>query len=113
MAKRQPARGATHAKGLGWRHRQQAEALKRQHRDGVDTCWWCGEVMWLAQGLSADHSTPRSVAGPFHPADRLLHRDCNSARGSGENDDQRPALTGKPVKRESVDLGRRLMRWPI
>jgi hypothetical protein len=112
MPKKQPARGATHRAGLGWRHRQQVEALKRQHVEGSE-CWWCGEPMFIAQGLSGDHSVPRSVAGPFHPCDRLLHKPCNSARGNGDRDDQRPAITGKPVKRESVDLGRRLMRWPV
>jgi hypothetical protein len=66
--------------------------------------------MYLAQGLSADHSVPRSVGGTT--ADRLLHSWCNSERGDGSRDHLRPALTGKRSTRDGVDLGRRVMAWP-
>jgi hypothetical protein len=109
MASRKPPPSA---RGLGWRHRQQVAALKRQHRDGVDKCAWCGEVMWLSQGLAGDHELARTNGGML--ATRLLHNACNSARGSGDHDDQAPALTGVPMKRDTtVDLGRRIMSWPI
>ncbi len=105
-------RGTTTARGLGWRHQQQAAALKRRHVDGTP-CWWCGEPMYLAQGLHADHSIPRSQGGSI--ADRLVHGSCNLERGDGRNDHRRPALTGQPVndrKRLPVDLGKLVMPWP-
>lgn len=95
-------RGATHAprstpkttteKGLGWDHQQVAKELKRVHVEGT-ICWWCGEPMYLSQGLAADHSKARAKGGT--KADRLLHGPCNSARGKGERDHLRPALKGK------------------
>lgn len=113
MSTRKPARGKTHLSGLGWRHQQQVRELKRLHIEGTP-CWWCGEPMFLAQGLHGDHSTPRAVGGPHQLADRLLHGGgCNEERGDGSRDHLRPALTGRPLKREAVDLGRRLMAWPI
>lgn len=107
----------TTQRGLGYRHRQQVEYLKTHvHREG-DICWWCGEPMYLAQGLQGDHSTPRAIAGPNQLADRLLHGPCNAARGDGSRDDQRPALTGRRTTHPSADhanteLGTLTMRWP-
>ena len=99
----------TTARGLGQRHKQQAAHLKRHHVDGTP-CWWCAEPMYLAQGLAADHSVPRSQGGTL--ADRLLHSWCNNQRGDGHRDHERPALTGRKPTREAIDLGRRVMRWP-
>jgi len=38
--------------------------------------------MWRAQGLQADHSRPRAIAGPHRLADRLVHGWCNSSAGA-------------------------------
>ncbi len=81
--------GETTARGLGWPHRQRRGALLRMHIDG-SLCWWCGLPMFKRQGLAADHSRPRARGG--RQADRLLHGPCNSARGDGSRDNDRPAL---------------------
>ena len=104
-------RRTTTQRGLGYRHKKQVEHLKSVHIDGTP-CWWCGEPMFLSQPLSGDHSVPRAIAGPNALADRLLHGPCNSDRGDGSRDDQRPALTGKRRAAGGVDLGRRVMAWP-
>jgi hypothetical protein len=67
--------------------------------------------MFITQGLSGDHSTPRAIAGPANLADRLLHGLCNSERGDGSRDHLRPALTGRTTRRQAPDLGRLAMRW--
>ncbi|PQM45676.1 hypothetical protein C1Y40_04120 [Mycobacterium talmoniae] len=102
-------RRSTVQRGLGYRHKQQVAALKRQHIEGTP-CWWCGEPMYLAQGLAGDHSIPRAVGGTV--ADRLLHGPCNSERGDGSRDHLRPALTGKRTDPQVVDLGTLVLRWP-
>lgn len=103
-------RRTTTQRGLGHRHKQQVEHLKRQHIEGTP-CWWCGQPMYLAQGLSGDHSIPRSAGGTL--ADRLLHATCNTERGDGSRDHQRPALTGQPRhKHTGDDLGTRALAWP-
>jgi len=99
----------TTQRGLGHRHKQQVAQLKRDHIEGTP-CWWCGEPMYLSQGLSGDHSQPRSSGGVL--ADRLLHGPCNSERGDGSRDHLRPALTGKRASRELVDVGPRALQWP-
>lgn len=99
----------TTQRGLGYRHKQQVAHLKRQHIEGT-MCWWCGEPMYLAQGLSGDHSIPRSAGGTL--ADRLLHSLCNTERGDGSRDDQRPAITGRATQPNSADVGHRAMAWP-
>ncbi|MDQ0283773.1 hypothetical protein [Rhodococcoides fascians] len=91
-AARPPTPKTTTEKGLGWDHQQVAKELKRTHIEGT-ICWWCGEPMYLSQGLAADHSKARAKGGT--KADRLLHGPCNSARGKGERDHTRPALKGK------------------
>lgn len=101
-------RRTTTQRNLGHRHKQQAAHLKRNHIEGTP-CWWCDEPMFLAQGLQADHSVPRSQGGQL--ADRLLHGWCNAERGDGSRDHQRPALTGKRATRNTVDLGHRTMVW--
>ena len=87
----------TTQKGLGRGHQRQRERLMRQHKDG-DVCWWCGRPMFKDKtrnfdglALAADHTLARANGGIL--ADRLLHGSCNSARGDGSRDDQRPALT--------------------
>jgi hypothetical protein len=45
------------------------------------------------QQLDGDHSIARSRGGTV--ADRLLHAECNRARGDGSRDAQRPAVTGR------------------
>ncbi|PPJ31899.1 hypothetical protein C5E45_32940 [Nocardia nova] len=112
-------RRTTTQRGLGWKHRQQVASLFARHVDGTP-CWWCAQPMWRkpernwdnAQ-LEGDHSKARSQGGTR--ADRLLHSTCNRSRGAGDHDDQRPALTGKPMtKRDPSDerLGHRAMAWP-
>lgn len=102
-------RKTTTQRGLGHRHRMQVERLKQQHIEGTP-CWWCGEPMYLAQGLAGDHSTPRAHGGVL--ADRLLHGPCNSERGDGSRDTQRPAIVGARMKPKPVELGPLVMRWP-
>jgi hypothetical protein len=105
-------RRTTTQRGLGWRHKQQVAQLKQRHVDGTP-CWWCGQPMFLAQGLVGDHSIPRAAGGII--ADRLLHSACNAARGDGSRDHNRPALTPQPqprTRRDHADLGHRAMLWP-
>ncbi|VFA94761.1 Uncharacterised protein [Nocardia farcinica] len=83
-------RRTTTQKGLGWRHQQQRKRLLAQLRDG-EPCWWCGLPMYRVQALAADHSKARAHGGQH--ADRLLHDKCNKARGAGDRDHLRPALT--------------------
>ncbi|UVO12825.1 hypothetical protein NM962_01250 [Mycobacterium sp. SVM_VP21] len=104
-----PNKRTTKEKGLGNRHRLQVEYLKSVHVEGT-ICWWCGEPMFLAQGLSGDHSIPRSQGGTV--ADRLLHGPCNSERGDGRRDHLRPALVGRRPPTNLDELGTLVMRWP-
>lgn len=99
----------TTQRGLGYRHKQQVAHLKRVHVDGSG-CWWCGEPMFLTQGLAGDHSVPRSAGGVI--ADRLLHGPCNSERGDGSRDHLRPVMTGRRDMPQHPDLGVLAMRWP-
>ncbi|MFI8773747.1 hypothetical protein ACIGKQ_16475 [Gordonia sp. NPDC062954] len=111
-------RKSTTARGLGWTHQQNATRLRRRHIDGTP-CWWCNRPMYLerernfdGQPLGADHSTARSRGG--HTADRLLHQTCNSQRGDGSRDHQRPALTGHtPQPAGPTDIGHLAIDcWP-
>lgn len=109
------ARSTTAARGLGHAHKVRALQLKRDHVEGT-LCWWCGEPMYLAQGLHADHSTSRAAAranGQTTMADRLLHAECNEQRGDGHRDHLRPALTGVRMGKVTIDIGTRAMRWPL
>ena len=63
--------------------------------------------MYLSQGLSGDHSIPRSAGGTL--ADRLLHGWCNAERSDGSRDHLRPALTGHRRVRDIPNLGRLVM----
>lgn len=87
----------TTTRGLGWQHQLQRARLIAQHIDG-SPCYWCGrgtflsaDQNWDGNGLEADHSIPRSAGGTI--ADRLMHRTCNRARGDGDRDHLRPALS--------------------
>lgn len=104
------ARKTTTARGLGHAHKVRALQLKRDHIEG-SICWWCGEPMYLAQGLHADHSVSRAAGGRM--ADRLLHDTCNEQRGDGHRDHMRPAITGIKLGKVTVDLGTRAMHWPL
>ncbi|KLO31594.1 hypothetical protein ABW16_01815 [Mycolicibacter heraklionensis] len=104
-----PNKRTTKEKGLGHAHRVQAEYLKSRHIEGT-LCWWCGEPMYLVQGLQADHSIPRSQGGTV--ADRLLHGPCNGERGDGSRDHLRPALVGRKPPTNLDELGPFVMRWP-
>lgn len=65
--------------------------------------------MYRSQDLDADHSVSRAAGGKL--ADRLLHAGCNSARGDGRRDHERPALGGNATATRT-DLGTTVMRWP-
>jgi hypothetical protein len=111
-ARRRPGYRTTTEKGLGWRHQQQVARLKRELIPGTK-CWWCNEPMFVTQGLAGDHEIPRSQGGIL--ATRLLHLDCNSARGDGSRDHLRPAVTGikpQPAIRLSNEREQLAMRWP-
>jgi hypothetical protein len=116
-------RKTTTEKGLGWRHQQRADALKRQHRDGTP-CGWCGKPMYRLNvrnwdydhdkpdsgKLQADHGAMTRAAAirqglPIPLPDRLLHARCNQQRGDGVNDHLAAANrdTAEPAP---------LMTWP-
>lgn len=109
----------TTERGLGWEHQKNAERLLRNHIDGTP-CWWCAEPMYRdaeqnfdGKTLNADHSVARAHGGT--KADQLLHDKCNKARGKGDRDHLRPALTGMPVEdgaTAEAALGTRVMPWP-
>lgn len=87
----------TTERGLGWEHQRRREALLAVHRDGTP-CWWCARPMYRdkarnfdGQALAADHELARANGGTA--AGRLLHGSCNSSRGKGLRDDQRPAIS--------------------
>lgn len=89
---------STTGRGLGWKHQQEVERLRRRHVDGT-ACWWCARPMHKSAAknfdsatLEGDHSEARSRGG--RKADRLLHSTCNRQRGDGARDHLRPALTG-------------------
>lgn len=87
-------------KELGRQHRVQRKRLLDAMQDG-EPCWWCGEPMTKDQELAADHDLARANGGV--KASRMLHFECNSQRGAGDHDDQRPAITGKPFTTKRDD----------
>lgn len=119
-----PSQGTTTAKGLGWRHRQAVEALRRKHTDGAK-CDWCARPMYLdrtknwdykpdsnpASGtLHGDHSHMSrnqaiTLGQPIGLPDRLLHGVCNIQRGDGGNDH----LAATNTKTSTQPLA---MAWP-
>ena len=84
--------GETTARGLGWDHQKRRAALLNCLIEG-EPCWWCAQPMFRWQNLAADHSIPRARGGRV--ADRLLHSRCNTERGDGSKDNERPALAIK------------------
>lgn len=109
----------TTARGLGFAHRQNREALLRRHTDG-NPCWWCGRSMfkhgprnWDHRPLAADHSISRAMGGT--KADRLLHATCNERRGDGSKDHLRPVAVQQPPAEPdhlADGLTPLLMAWP-
>ena len=114
----------TSARGLGWRHQQAVETLRRKHRDG-SACDWCGRPLWLdrpATGITTRmvHRVSGTLTRPqrHHRAeairlgkpiplpDRLLHQTCNIQRGDGGHDHLAPTNT------DDIDTSRLAMPWP-
>ena len=116
----------TSEKGLGWRHRQAVDALKRRHQDG-SPCDWCGRPMHLDRTRNWDFDPDASspLSGVLHGdharmsradamrrgvpiplPDRLLHQTCNIQRGDGGNDHLAAAGSGN---RQAEPLA---MPWP-
>ena len=85
---------STTAKGLGWAHQKQVKRLKAQHIEGTP-CPICHEPMYLSQGLTGEHSKPRSLGG--HLADCLAHAPCNYSRGNGTRGSSKAA--SEPARR--------------
>lgn len=125
---------STTEKGLGWKHQQAADALKRAHRDG-SPCDWDGRPMYLDRTrnwdydkdsnnpsngeLQADHSEvsraeciKRGI--PVPPPNRLLHAECNRQRGKGGNDHLAWINSGKPpvISNEPSVTTELAMPWP-
>ncbi len=104
MATTTPKRKTTTERGLGHRHRQAVDTLKRRHVDG-SPCDWCGKPRYLDATRNWDYDPEVSYSGvlqgdhgamtraeavrrgiPIPLPDRLLHRRCNQQRGDGVND---------------------------
>lgn len=66
-----------------------------------------GKPDTLTGVLAGDHTNPRSAGGT--QADRLLHGLCNTQRGDGRRDHERPALRQLPRQHPLGDLQ---MGWP-
>jgi hypothetical protein len=120
-------RKTTTEKGLGWRHRQAADTLKRRHTNGTP-CDWCGRPMHLDRTrnydynpdttnptsgtLQADHSKISRTEAirqgrPIPLPDRLLHAQCNRERGDGTNDHLSAATNATATATAKL-----LMPWP-
>ncbi|MGB3484010.1 MAG: hypothetical protein WBB07_17565 [Mycobacterium sp.] len=116
-------RKTTTERGLGWKHQQKVDALKRSHRDG-SPCEWCGKPMYLdptknwdytedtpgSGGLHGDHGEMTRAEAirrgvPIPLPDRLLHRRCNQQRGDGVNDHL--AASNRNAEPEQL-----VMDWP-
>lgn len=114
------------ARGLGWRHQQAVERLKRCYRDGTP-CDWCGRPMYFdrtrnwdynpftplsgtLQGDHADMSRKEAIRRglPIPPPTRLLHGTCNSQRGDGSNDH----LAANNTTRNTIRTDKLVMPWP-
>lgn len=128
MATTTARRKTTTEKGLGWRHRQAVDRLKRTHVDG-SPCDWCGRPMYLDRTRNWDYNpdstspTSGELQGdhaqmsraecmrrglPIPPPDRLLHQTCNIQRGDGGNDH----LAASARATSSVTTDQLLMPWP-
>lgn len=127
------AKLTTRQKGLDWqRHRNAADILKRNHRDGTP-CDWCGRPMYrdrtrnwdynpqathLSNGsLAADHSGVSRAecirqGRPIPRPDRLLHGTCNIQRGEGGNDHLAATNRQTETSYAGVDTSTLSMDWP-
>lgn len=126
-------RKTTTERGLGWRHQQAVDALKRKHRDG-DPCDWDGRPMYLDRTKNWDYkaSSTNPTSGelqgdhsgmsraecierglPIPLPDRLLHAECNRQRGDGKNDHLAWINSGKPPVMDIGSATTELaMPWP-
>lgn len=136
MAATTARRKTTTEKGLGWRHQQAVEGLKRRHVDG-SPCEWCGKPMWLdptknwdynpdvpySGGLHGDHgdmtrAEAQRLGLPPPLPNRLLHGRCNNQRGDGINDHLAVVNQGKRTTEGKTDPATttgntdRAMPWP-
>lgn len=125
---------STTDKGLGWKHQQAVDALKRAHRDG-SLCDWDGRPMYLDRTrnwdydpdsanpnsgeLQGDHSEMSrreciKLGIPVPPPNRLLHAECNRQRGDGRNDHLAWINSGKPpvISSEPSVTTELAMPWP-
>lgn len=131
MATTTVRRKTTTEKGLGWRHRQAVDGLKRRHVDG-SPCDWCGRPMYLDRTknwdynpestsplsgtLHADHSAMTRADAirqgvPIPLPDRLLHQTCNIQRGDGGNDHLAANAAGQAAADTEAGVTL-LMPWP-
>lgn len=133
MATTTTKRKTTTERGLGYRHRQAVEGLKRRHIDG-SPCDWCGNPMYLdatrnwdyepnvpfSGGLQGDHGAMTRAEAhrqgvPVPLPDRLLHRKCNQQRGDGVNDHLAAVNRGKTTTsttEQTTTNQDRAMDWP-
>lgn len=110
------------ARGYNHVHTARANTLRRNHIDGTP-CWWCGEPMYRDRTRNPDYDpdavrsdgNPDTTSGVLHAdhvegphATRLLHGKCNSARGDGSRDHERPSLQTT----HHAELGDLAMGWP-
>lgn len=129
MATTTPKRKTTNEKGLGYKHQQAVEALKRRHTDG-SPCDWCGKPRHLDPTKNWDYNPDVAGSGKLHGdhgamtraeavrrgvpiplPDRLLHKTCNQQRGDGVNDHLAVANRGK-VLDGAANAERLVMPWP-
>lgn len=135
MATTTTRRKTTTEKGLGWRHRQAVDGLKRRHIDGTP-CFWDGRPMYLDRTrnwdydpnssnptsgeLQGDHEMSRAEAlrqGVQIPLpNRLMHAECNRQRGDGRNDHLAWGNSGRPpvmdMPSDAAVTEHLLMPWP-
>lgn len=132
MATTTPKRKTTTERGLGYRHRQAVEGLKRRHIDG-SPCEWCGKPMYLDRTKNPDYSPDVPYSGglqgdhgdmtraeamrqgvPIPLPNRLLHGRCNGQRGDGFNDHLAAVNHGKRHT-PTTEAGNtdRAMPWPF
>ncbi|OIN79336.1 hypothetical protein [Mycobacterium malmoense] len=113
--------------GLGWRHRQAADALRRAHQDGAP-CSWCGRPMYLDRtknwDYNPDSTNPDSgklhahhgkmsraeaikLGVPIPLPDELLHGACNIQLGDGGNKHLAASANPEPSTPDTL-----AMPWP-
>lgn len=127
----------TNQAGLGWPHRRRVEQLFASLPpvgDPLNPCDWCGRPRHKDRTKNWDYSpastnpTSGQLQGdhskmsrsecierglPIPLPDRLLHGDCNRARGDGSNDHLAWCNSGKPPVVDTVSATTELaMPWP-